>query len=149
MWLLLVSAPAALRAQTFELRFERLAAALAMIEDDDRTVVDQAVDLIRRGEHNLALVRLSGLNEKNPQNSSLRILTAYATLRLGDLLGAFEQAQVAEKAPDHNSYSCWFLAKIALLKGDKDACRRELKHLKGAKDMRAEVAELEKELKQK
>jgi len=130
-----------------DLRVDRLASALKLLNDEDRNIVDQAVQLIQSGNHSLALVRLSSLNARNPENSSLRILTAYAQLQVGNLLGAFEQAKTAEKAPNGNSYKCFFLAKLALLTGDQASCSRELKHVKGVGDMKADVKELEKELK--
>jgi Flp pilus assembly protein TadD len=122
--------PVSLGAQTFDLRFDRLTSALATLSAGDRTAVDQAIELMRKGDNNLALVRLSALNEKNPQNSSLRILTAYSMLRLGNLVGAFDEAGRAEKAQNGDSYKCWFLAKLAFLKGDMTACRREIDHAK-------------------
>ena len=130
--LLLVASclPAYLGAQTFDLRFDRLTSALATLSAGDRTAVDQAIELMRKGDNNLALVRLSALNEKNPQNSSLRILTAYSMLRLGNLVGAFDEADKAEKAPNGDAYKCWFLAKLAFLKGDMAVCRKEMSHAK-------------------
>lgn len=122
--------PGVSSAQVLDLRFDRLTSALAVLSAGDRTAVDQAIDLIRKGENNIALVRLSALNEKSPQNSSLRILTAYAMLRLGNLVGAFDEASRAEKAPNGDAYKCWFLANVAFLKGDMAACRREIDHAK-------------------
>jgi hypothetical protein len=66
---------------------------------------------------------------------------------VGNLVGAFEEAKKAESAPNGNSYKCWFLAKVAVLAGDRKVCRRELKHVKQAGDMVAEVTALERELK--
>jgi hypothetical protein len=136
-----------LQALDFDLRFDRLAAALALIGDSDKGAVEEAVQFIRRGENQLALARLSALNKANPNNSSLRILTAYALLKVGNLAGAFEEARSAEGAPNGNSYKCWFLAKVAFLAGNKDVCRRELKHVKGVGDMPNEAAALERQLK--
>jgi len=142
---LLLIAPSML-AQPLELRFDRLTTALAALNAGDRRAVDEAIELIKRGENNLALARLTPLNSASPANSSLRILTAYATLQLGNLLGAFEEAKKAEKAADHTAYACWFLAKLSLLKGDQSACKREIKHLKGVPEMSAEVRQLESDL---
>lgn len=145
--LMLVSIPGTIEAQTFDLRFDRLASALAALSAGDRKAVDESVELIRKGESNLALVRLSGLNQNNPENSSLRILTAYAMLRLGDLVGAFDQAMKGEKAPNGNAYKCWFAAKLAFLKGDNAACRRELDHAKTHGAPADDVKALENDLK--
>jgi Flp pilus assembly protein TadD len=130
----------------FELRVDRLASALSIMTEGDRGAVDHALQLIQKGDHSLALVRLSSLNKTNPKNSSLRILTAYALLQAGNLLGAFEEAKKAHAAPDGNSYKCWFLAKVALLSGNKAVCRKELEHVRKAGDMTAEVRKLENEL---
>jgi Flp pilus assembly protein TadD len=111
--------------------------------------VGDAIALIRNDEHVLALARLSSLKQANPQNSSLRILASYALLQVGNLVGAFEEAEKAHTAPNGNSYRCWFLAKVALLNGKKSRCERELEHLKRIGDMAAEAAELEKELARK
>jgi catechol 2,3-dioxygenase-like lactoylglutathione lyase family enzyme len=124
--------------------FDRLASALTLLNDADRKMVDQAVELIREGEHAGALARLSTLTHSNPDNSSLRILMAYAQLQLGNLTGAFDEAKKAHDAPNGNSYRCYFLAKIAFLTGDNVTCRRELNHAKNAGDMPEEVRQLQK-----
>ncbi len=140
-------APAAPDNRAMDLRFERLASALTLLTDRDRRIVDQAAELIRQGENLAALARLSALTETNPENSSLRILIAYAQLQLGNLTGALDQARKAESAPNGNSYKCFFLAKLALLTGDKATCRREIDHVKGAGDMKEEVKQLQVEMK--
>jgi Flp pilus assembly protein TadD len=122
--------PASISAVDFDLRFDRLTAALASLSAGDRPAVNEAIELMRMGKHNIALLRLTALNEKSPQNSSLRILTAYAMLRLGDIAGAFDEARKAEEAPNGNGYKCWVLAHLAFLKGDMKACQREIGHAK-------------------
>ena len=145
---LLALAPLAgsLQCAKLDVRMERLAESLKLLKVTDRSVVDQAVALIRKGENTAALAQLSTLNRANPKNSSLRILTAYALLQVGNLVGAFEEAKKAESAPNGNSYKCWFLAKVAVLAGDRKVCKRELKHVKTVGDMAAEVRALEKDL---
>ena len=135
-------------AHVMELQFDRLASALTLLNDSDRMIVDQAVQLIKQGENVGALARLSSLANSNPENSSLRILMAYVQLQLGNLTGAFDQAKKAHDAPNGNSYRCYFLAKIAFLTGDRVTCRRELEHVKNAGDMPEAVHELQKDLKQ-
>jgi Flp pilus assembly protein TadD len=130
-----------------DLHFDRLASALTLLTDSDRKIVGEAVQLIREGEHVGALARLSALAQTNPNNSSLRILTAYAQLQLGNLTGAFDEAKRAHEAPNGNSYKCFFLAKLALLTGDKATCQRELDHVKRVGDMKQDARQLEGELK--
>ena len=134
-------------APSMDLRYDRLASALTLLNDGDRKIVDEAVHLIRQGEHAGALARLSTLTHSNPENSSLRILMAYAQLQLGNLTGAFDEAKKAHDAPNGNSYRCYFLAKIAFLTGDSVTCRRELNHVKNAGDMPNEVRQLQNDLK--
>jgi Flp pilus assembly protein TadD len=134
-------------APAMELRFDRLASALTLLSDSDRKVVDEAVQLIREGEHVGALARLSTLTHSNPDNSSLRILMAYAQLQLGNLTGALDEAKKAHEASNGNSYRCYFLAKIAFLTGDNVTCRRELNHAKNAGDMPDEVRQLQNDVK--
>ena len=134
-------------APSMELRFDRLASALTLLSDSDRKIVDEAAQLIREGENVGALARLSTLMHSNPNNSSLRILMAYAQLQLGNLTGALEEAKKAHEAPNGNSYRCYFLAKIAFLTGDNVTCRRELNHAKNAGDMPEEVRQLQNDLK--
>lgn len=131
----------------FDLNWERLTPSLQLLTDGDKRIVDQTVELIRGGNHTLALARLSSLNGANPKNSSLRILTAYVQLQLGNLAGAFEEGVKAEHAPDGTSYKCFFLAKIAFLTGNAKACEREIKHVKHTKTFQAEIKEVEQELK--
>jgi Flp pilus assembly protein TadD len=130
-----------------DLQVDRLASALTLMNDADHRIVDEAVQLIREGEHAGALARLSTLTHSNPDNSSLRILLAYAQLQLGNLTGAFDEAKKAHDAPNGNSYRCYFLAKIAFLTGDKVTCRRELNHVKNAGDMPDDARQLESDLK--
>ncbi|MGA2742678.1 MAG: tetratricopeptide repeat protein [Bryobacteraceae bacterium] len=134
-------------APSMDLRFDRLTSALTLLGDSDRKIVDEAVQLIREGEHVGALARLSTLTHSNPDNSSLRILMAYAQLQLGNLTGALDEAKKAHDAPNGNSYRCYFLAKIAFLTGDSVTCRRELNHAKNAGDMPEEVRQLQNDLK--
>ncbi len=131
---------------SFELQFDRLQPALTELSAADRDIVNDSINLIKQGEHILALSRLSSLKQRSPQNSSLRILVSYALLQAGNVVGAFTEAEKAHEAPNGNSYKCWFLAKVALLNGKKDVCERELEHVKGAGDMAAEVRQLEQEL---
>jgi len=141
------AAPPPAAASTIDLRYDRLASALTLLNDGDRRIVEQAVELIRHGENAAALARLSTLTHSNPNNSSLRILMAYAELQLGNLTGALDEAKKAHDAPNGNSYRCYFLAKIAFLTGDTVTCRRELNHVKNAGDMPNEVRELQNDLK--
>ncbi len=127
-----------------ELNVDRLASALKLLSDMDRAIVRQTIDLLRSGQHEAALARLSALNTSNPENSSVRILLAYAQLQLGNLLGAFEQAEKAEAAPNGTSYRCYFLGKMALITGNRAVCQREIGHLKAVGDMKSGVRELEK-----
>ena len=137
------------QAATFDLRFERLAEALAGLKESDRGVVQRAVESIKRGENTLALTQLSALNRSYPMNSSLRILTAFALLQTGNLLGAFDEARKAESAPGGNSYKCWFLAKVAFIAGDNVVCKRELEHARGDKAASEDVRALEREMNRK
>lgn len=131
----------------FDLKFERLQPAIDTLSVAEREAVADAISLIKRGENVLALSRLSGLKQRRPNNSSVRILASYALLQVGNLLGAFEEAEKAHDAPDGNSYKCWFLAKIALMNGKSAICERELDHVHSAGDMVGEARELEEELK--
>jgi len=137
----------ALSAADINLRMDRLSDSLNLLKVEDRSVVDQALTLIRQGENAAALAQLSTLTKANASNSSVRILTAYALLQAGNVLGAFDEARKAEASPNGNSYKCWFLAKVALLAGDKTACRREIKHVEHVGDMAADVKALKRELK--
>jgi len=131
----------------FELDYGRLSGPLAKLPPPDQNAVHDAIRLIKDGDHALALARLSSLmDQKNPQNSSLRILASYALLQAGNLLGAFQEAEKAHEAPGGGMYACWFLGKVALLNGNKEVSERELRHLKRAGGMAAETDELEKEI---
>lgn len=136
-------------AEPFQLDYDRLSAALEELNGADRNVVSDAIKLIQRGEHILALNRLSLLKERNPGNSSVRVLASYALLQAGNLLGAFDEAKKAHEGPKGNSYVCWFLAKVALLNGQRAVCERELEHLRKDAGMRAEAEQIERELAQK
>lgn len=140
--LLAVAAPCA----ELELDYGQLEGSLNQLSYGDRDAVDDAIDLLKSGEHSLALARLSALNKSNPKSSSLRILASYALLLAGNVSGAFEEAEMAHDAPDGNAYRCWFLAKVALLNGKMAVCEREVEHLKEAGTMAAEVREIENEM---
>ncbi len=136
-------------AVTFDLRLDRLAEAFGILPEHDRKAVDEIISLIKRGENNDAYQRLHELNKTNPSNSSLRVLTSYALLQLGNAIGALEEADKAHDAPNGNSYKCLFYAKIAFLNGKSEACKRELSHVRKVGDMPKEVKALEKEMKGK
>ncbi len=146
--LLALAQPVAAPALDFDLRLDRLSEAFQLLPDADRGTVDEVLALLKKGEHQEALKRLNTLNQANPENSSLRVLTAYGLLQVGNLLGAFDEARKAERASNGNAYKCWFLSKVALLNGDTMACRRELNHVKATKDkdLRQEVKQVEEQL---
>ena len=139
----LTLAPA--RAEIFALKFERLQGALAMLSATDRQTVDNAIVLIKRGEHNLALIELNTVAKTNPTSAGVRVLTAYALLNLGNTLGAFKEAKAAERV-GHDSYICAFLGRVAYLVGDVRACKREIRHLRAAGDVEGEGVALERRL---
>ena len=143
---IMLAATAATNKPDIDLKVDRLSGSMRNLAAEDRKVVDEAIELIQRGENLLAFGRLSSLSKKNSENSSVRVLTAYVQLQLGNALGAFDEAKKAESAKDHNTYACWFLAKVALLTGNPATCRRELGHLKAGGDMPTEAVELEQEL---
>ena len=135
------------QAAVFDLRFDKLTEALQILPDADTSSVNEVISLIKAGRNDDALKKLNMLNMGNPENSSLRVLTAYTLFQIGNLVGALQEADKAHEAPNGNSYKCWFYAKIALLTGNDTICRRELEHARKAGDMPAEVKTLEQEMK--
>jgi predicted Zn-dependent protease len=129
-----------------QLKLKRLRPSLASLTRGERGTVDRAVALIRKGEHTAALAQLTELTRDNPNNSAVRVVLAYALLQAGNLAGAFQHATQAEAAPDHNSYVCLFLARVAWLVGDTEACRRELGHVRAAGTDRGDADALERQL---
>ncbi|MBL8214455.1 MAG: hypothetical protein JNK87_27280 [Bryobacterales bacterium] len=151
-WVVLALAhPVAAPALDFDLRLDRLSEAFQLLPETDRGTVDEVLAMLKKGDHQEALRRLNMLNQTNPENSSLRVLTAYGLLQVGNLLGAFDEARKAERASNGNAYKCWFLSKVALINGDTMACRRELGHVKDSKDkgLRQEVKQVEEQLKKR
>jgi hypothetical protein len=144
--LLLLAALPGLAAEPVKLNYTMLEPGLAAVQESELDAVRSAVKLIKDGEHSLALARLTSLNQRTPQNSSLRILASYAFLQLGNLAGAFEEAEKAHAAPNGNAFTCWFLGKIALLNGKTAVCQREIEHVKKSGQMAAEVKDLEREM---
>lgn len=138
-----------LDAINLELRFERLQEAFGLLSQADRPAVDDVIVLLKQGSHREALGRLEELNRQYPANSSLRVMTAYALLNLGNVLGAFQEADRAHDAPNGNPYKCLFFAKVALLAGKQEACKRELQHAKENKEQPKEVREIELEIKKR
>jgi Flp pilus assembly protein TadD len=137
------------QAINLELRFDRLQEAFRLLPEADRGAVDDIIVLLKRGSHQEALARLEELNRQFPANSSLRVLTAYALLNLGNILGAFEEADRAHDAPNGNPYKCLFFSKVALLAGKHEACKRELEHARQNKEQPKEVREIEKEIRKR
>lgn len=136
-------------AVNLDLRFDRLQEAFRLLPESDRGQVDEIIGLLKQGSHKEALSRLEELNRQFPSNSSLRVMTAYALLNLGNVLGAFEEADRAHDAPNGNPYKCLFFSKVALLAGKHEACKRELQHAKVNKEQPKEVREIEMELKRR
>jgi hypothetical protein len=131
---------------SFPLRFDLLAASLASLPSNERQRIDSAIGLIRKGEHLAALAPLLEVTRSNPQVSGARVVLAYAMLQAGNLAGAFEHARQAEKSSDRTTYVCLFLARLAALVGNTDVCRRELKHISGDAQLRADAQDVERQL---
>ena len=112
-----------------ELDLRSLTEPLQDLTPADRDTIDGAVALIKQKQHLPALAYLSGLTQRNPDNSAVRILRAYVLLELGNLSGALEDADVAEASGAQAAYKCWFLAQVARLAGNKPLCRREIQHI--------------------
>jgi Flp pilus assembly protein TadD len=135
------------RAQTlpFNLRFDLLSPALGTLSKPDRIKLDTAINLIRRGEHLAAFAPLTDITKSNPKNGSVRVILAYTMLQLGNLAGAFDHANKAEKHAE-SSYVCAFLARVAALTGKPQVCERELKHISADPAMAAEAKEIRTQL---
>jgi Flp pilus assembly protein TadD len=147
--LLLGMVASGVRADSLAMNYERLMPSIELLSTADRDIVSDTISLIKDGEHTLALSRLSSLKQRNPQNSSLRILASYVLLQIGNQAGAFEEAEKAHDDPDGDDFKCWFLAKVALLSGKRAVCEREIAHLRQHSEMAAEVNKLEEELRDK
>lgn len=146
---LLLGSAAQAGAISFDLNFDRLQEAFRLIPDSDKGAVDEVIALVKRGDHKEALARLNALNKQFPDNSSLRVLTAFALVNLGNYLGAFEEADRAHDSPNGNPYKCLFYSKVALLAGRTEACKRELQHAKDNKEQPKEIKAIEAELKKR
>jgi Flp pilus assembly protein TadD len=145
--LLILFAAPALQGSGFDLDTGAMKSSLGNLAASERGTIDRALGLIKKGQHTAAFAQLSELSRNNPNNSAARVVLAYALLQAGNLAGAFEHAQQAEAAADHNSYVCLFLARIAYIAGDRAICEREIKHVKKSKTYRTEVAQIERDLK--
>lgn len=112
-----------------ELNLKALAAPLQDLTSPDKKVVDEAIGLIKEMRDVEAIAALTKLIQNNSGNSSLRVLRAYALLKLGNLTGALDDANVAESAGVPAPYRCWFLAQVAFLSGNAPICHREINHV--------------------
>lgn len=137
--------PARAQVKVFGLRFDRLTAGFAPLSDGDRRRIDQSIGLIRKGQHLAALAPLTEMAKMNPGNASIRVLLSYVLLQAGNLAGAFDHATFAERE-GRNHYFCLFLARVALLTGNLEACRRELDHAQGDRRLAKEVDQVRKQL---
>jgi hypothetical protein len=144
----IIALPTRALAADFSIDYSRLTPSLRLLTDDDRAAVERAVEAIKAGNDTIALASLTSLTASNPENSSLRILAAYAQLRLGNLLGALDQARRAEKAPDGNAYKCVFLSRVALAAGDRRTCQHELDHALKAGERGTDITAVQNGLKQ-
>jgi hypothetical protein len=118
-----------------------LAGSARALNSGDGKVFDDAIQLIKLGNHAEALLSLTRLTGSNPKNVAVRATRAYVLLQVGNLLGALDDARIAEKNP-HAAYRCWLLAQISYLAGNQRICKREVKHLEGNPEYGAEAAKL-------
>ena len=81
------------------LDLKELAEPLRGLKAEEQKILDEAVQLIQRKEHSLALVSLARLVEVNPRNSGFRVLKAYVLLQLGNLLGALDDPGWPKESP--------------------------------------------------
>lgn len=145
--LLLLPIKPAAAGLSFDLRLDRLAEAIGLLPENDRAAVEEVISLIKKGDNKDALDRLNALNQTNPANSSLRVLTSYTLLQIGNAIGALEEADKAHESPNGDAYKCLFYAKIAFLTGNAEKCKRELTHARKFKYVQNEVKALESDIK--
>ena len=128
--------------------YARVAGPLDSLNSADRKTVEDTVALMKRGDHRLALVRLAALNDRNPSNASLRLLSSYALLQLGNLAESLAEAQRSHNAADHGVYQCYVLAHVATINGNTELARREIEHVNGAGDaaMKADMKVLSRKV---
>ena len=119
-----------------------LAGAARTLTAADGKVFDDAIQLIKQGNHAEALLSLTRLTGSNPKNVAVRATRAYVLLQVGNLLGALDDARAAENAGPKTAYRCWLLAQISYLAGNQRICKREIKHLEGSPEYGAEAAKL-------
>jgi hypothetical protein len=129
-----------------QLNMPALAPAVRELSTQDSKVFDETIALIQKGDHAVALISLTRLEGSNPRNVAVRAVRAYVLLQVGNLLGALDDARVAEKTGPPSPYRCWMLAQISYLAGNQRLCRREVKHLEGNPEFGAEAEKLGREL---
>ena len=142
--LLLLSVSLSARAQTLDLA--ALSAPLENLQPGEKQILDEAIQLIRRGDHGLALASLAQLTASNPKNSAYRVLKAYTLLQLGNFVGALNESRVAEGSKPPSPYRCWFLAQVAYLAGNKALCEREIRHVAAHPTYGPQAAKLRQDL---
>jgi Flp pilus assembly protein TadD len=143
--LLLLSVSPSARAQTLDLA--ALGAPLENLQPGEKQILDEAIQLIQRGEHGLALASLGQLTASNPKNSAYRVLQAYTLLQLGNLVGALNESRAAESSKPPSPYRCCFLAQVAYLAGNKALCEREIRHVAAHPVYGPQAAKLRQDLK--
>jgi Flp pilus assembly protein TadD len=144
--LILLLLAAALQSAPVDLPLKGLSEPLQTLTNPQRKTLDRSIALIRRGEHLAALSVLQEMAKNTPGSSAVRVVLSYALVQAGNIAGAFDEARIAEGAPDHNSYVCVFLAKIALLAGDASTCRREIEHARPTGKHQKDIKEIESAL---
>ena len=144
--LLLASQPASSQRLLPSLDLAGIGAPLENLRAGEKQILDEAIQLIQKGEHALALVSLSRLTESNPKNSAFRVIKAYALLQLGNVVGALSESRAAERSKPPSPYRCWFLAQVAYLAGNRSICEREIRHVSGHPTYGPEAAKLRKDL---
>ena len=130
-----------------ELDLPALSDSMQDLRSEERQILDDALRLIQRKEHSLALVSLSRLVHENPKKAAFRVMRAYVLLQVGNSLGALDDARIAEGSGLRRAYRCWFLAQVAFLAGDDKVCKREIRHVSKHPDYGPEAQRLGQELK--
>jgi hypothetical protein len=116
-------------AQVPDVPYEAMIAEFAALHPEEKSRFQTAAQLISLGEYSQGTKLLQDLESRHAGDPTIQFFRGYVALREGRSKEAALLCTKAEKR-SLDGFRCWYLANVALLAGDVELAKKEIRHAK-------------------